>query len=116
CSCMISGRQPGWHTASVVVELSELKSRKRRRSVARPRYGDGYIITAEALPVERVGRSKRAKPAKPRASIDELTRERIRQLAADGWSLGKIAQDVGVSHESVRKVLRSNPADVMAAD
>lgn len=74
-------------------------------SVARMRYGVGYVVLAEAPPVERVERSRRAKLAEPRSAIDEPTRERIRALAADGWSLRRIIEDVGVSHESVRKVL-----------
>ena len=105
-------------TAAAVVPRPELRPffevvahdeitlrRKRRGSVALRRYGDDYIIMAEAQRVERVGHSKRAKLAIPRAAIAEPTRERIRQLAADGRSLRKIAEDVGVSHESVRQVL-----------
>ncbi len=80
--------------------------RKRRGLDAHGRYGDGYIEIAEASPVARVGRSGRAKLATPRTSIDDATRARIRERLAAGWSLRRIAAEVGVSHESVRTVLR----------
>ena len=80
--------------------------RKRRGSVALERCGEGYIIIAAALEVPRMGRSRRAALAEHRTSIDMATRERIRQLDDEGRSLRHIARDVGVSHESVRVVLR----------
>jgi len=80
--------------------------RKRRGLVARGRYGDGYVVIAGTPDVARVGRSGRAALAEPRTKIDLATRERIARLAAADWSLRSIAGEVGVSHESVRTVLR----------
>jgi hypothetical protein len=82
--------------------------RKRRGSLKRRRYGDGYIVIAEAPKTTRVGRSGRAALTESRTNIDVSTRERIRELAADGWSLRQIAGQVGVSHESVRQVLAAS--------
>ncbi len=83
--------------------------RKRRGLVARGRYGDGYIVIAVAPPVDRVSRSGRAKLVTSRTTIDNVTRTRIREMDAAGWSLRRIAADVGISHESVRSVLADTP-------
>jgi hypothetical protein len=85
--------------------------RKRRGSGTHRRYGEGYIVIAEVPEVARVGRSGRAASAKPRTRMDAATFKRIAELAEAGWSLRRIAREVGFSHESVRSVLR----DPMAA-
>jgi hypothetical protein len=79
--------------------------RKRRGSVTHRRYGNGYTVIAEAPKLELGGRSDRAKTAAPRPPIDDVTRERIQRLSADGWSLRRIGAEVEMSHESVRAVL-----------
>jgi hypothetical protein len=71
-------------------------------------------VIAEALSVERVGRSQRAKAIGRRSRIDHETRQRIRALASDGWSLRAIARELGVSQESVRQVLAAVALSVEA--
>ena len=66
-------------------------------------------MIAVAAPEDRVGRSGRAKLVTSRTTIDNVTRTRIREMAAAGWSLRRIAADVGISHETVRGVLADTP-------
>ena len=80
--------------------------RKRRGLDARKRYGSDYIVIAEAPELVQVGRSDRTALAQRRTKINSVTRGRILELSAAGWSLRRIATDVGVSHESVRAIQR----------
>jgi DNA-directed RNA polymerase specialized sigma24 family protein len=92
-------------------EITQL--RKRRGLVAHRRYGDGYYIIAEARPVERVGESQRA-PASNRdhARVPEDVRQRVRTLRVEGLTLREVAAAVGVSHETVRTILREPEASL----
>jgi len=94
------------HKADDLPNFYAISWRKRRGSVTRERYGEGYITITVAAEVAHVGRSGRAALSEKRTAIDPATRERIRDLDRAGWSLRSIAGDVGVSHESVRVILR----------
>ena len=67
----------------------------------------GYIVIAEPPEVARVGRSRRAEATERRSTIDDGTRVRIVALADEGLSLRAIARYTGVSHETVRTILRA---------
>ena len=91
---------------------SSLTERKRRGSDARRRYVDGYIVTAEAPDICRVGRSRRAEAMGRRPGIGNFARDRVTELAADGMSLREIGREVGISHEGVRTILREHACTV----
>jgi DNA-binding CsgD family transcriptional regulator len=76
------------------------------RSVLRRRDGDDHIIIAQAPDAVRVRRSSRAHVPDRAAPVDGVTQITGRELACGGLSLRKIARRDGVSHETVRKVLR----------
>lgn len=80
--------------------------RKRRGSLAHGRYGDGYIIIAEAPAVERVGRSRRAAATVSRSKLAPEVVDEVTRLGGSGRSLREIARTVHVSHETVRRILR----------
>lgn len=60
--------------------------------------------------MERAGRSGRAATETRRTKVDDAARTHMRELAADGWSLRRIAREFDVSHETVRTVLRESEA------
>ena len=86
--------------------------RKRRGSVASPRHGLGTEpIVVAAVPPRRVsGLSKRASYQAPRRR--KLSREQEAAIRAEAGSrsLRELAAEFGVSHETVRGVLRERDA------
>lgn len=84
--------------------------RKRRGSDAHRRYDDGYIVIAQAPEVARVGRSGRAGAQGRTPAVDEATIARVATLTEAGLSLRAIARELGVSHETVRKLRRQRAA------
>ena len=92
---------------TAVTPSSEGKNgRKRRGSVSRLRQLDSYVPLADAPERRPVGRSRRNALREPRRP--KLTPELVAQLqcAALGRSLRSLAAEFGISHESVRTVLR----------
>jgi len=89
-------------------EVSSLRWRKRWGSVSSPRHDTAPISIA--LPPQRkpAGRSARASYQTPRARklTPELETE-IRRLAG-GRSLRDLAAEFGVSHETIRSVIREH--------
>ena len=90
-----------WRGSRHLLGGPSLLSDARRRDI------DGYIIIALAPDVLRVGVSSRAKDQRTWKTIDDTLRHLVRALAADGRSVREIARHVGVSHETVRTVLRA---------
>ena len=77
---------------------------------------DGWVAVADAPAFEPVGESQRS-PASSRGHdrVCEDLRQRARELRADGLTLREVAAAVGVSHETVRAILRE-PENALAAD
>ena len=71
------------------------------------RHESGIVVIAEAPPRRVSGRSKRAAYLAPRRRM--LTREQDAAIRAESGnrSLRELAAELGVSHETVRAVLRT---------
>ena len=75
-----------------------------------------WVAVADAPPLDLVGDSHRS-PASGRddGRVSERVRQRVRLLRAEGLTLRGVAAAVGVSHETVRTILRA-PEISLAAD
>jgi site-specific DNA recombinase len=94
--------------ATLAAEPSSVMTygRKRRGSVSQQRHPDGYVWLADAPERRPVGRSRRAATHAPRLrklSPDQAVA--VRALAMTK-SLRSLAADFGVSHETIRTVVR----------
>jgi hypothetical protein len=87
--------------------------RKRRGSVSSPRHDIGGTEPIEIAPVppRRVcGRSKRTAYHAPRQSKLTAEQKATTRSEAGNRTLRSLAADFGVSHETIRTVLRQLPA------
>ncbi len=83
-----------------------MPGRRRRGSLARLRRDHAWVVIAEAPEGRRVGSSGRAAEQMERARhLRPADRDAIRSLAGMR-SLRDLVVDFGVSHETVRAVLR----------
>ena len=80
--------------------------RKRRGSVPSPRHDAGPIDVAVAPPRRVAGRSNRSALQTPRPRKLAADQEAAIRSLAGTRSLRSLAADFGVSHETVRAVLR----------
>jgi hypothetical protein len=92
-----------------------VSGRKRRGSLARIPHIEEYLPLAGPTPDHRVGRSERSerseRPTPLAGKLNPAQRAQIRALAGSR-SLRSLAAGFGVSHESVRAVIRGAVGEV----
>lgn len=104
--------------AQVREDLSTAMSlrRKRRGSDARLRHGVGVVVIAASPPGGLAGRAARASCTSPRRRKLSPEQEAAIRTRARTSSLRSLAAEFGVSHETVRAVLRRKTPVAVAAD
>ena len=90
-----------------------MNGRKRRGSVSSPRHDTNGTVPIEiaVVPPRRVsGKSARTSYQSPRqGKLTQTQKAAIRKVAGH-WTLRELAAEFGVSHETIRAVLRQVPA------
>ncbi len=83
----------------------------RRDSVGERTKSDRFVVVAMPTARSLVGNACRAPYQRRRPTrLDDVARDAIRAAVDEGGTLRRLADDFGVSHETIRQVLRRRAA------